>query len=210
MRACRTQGFVEETGSPCSVGRSAGVIVPAQPPVDPVLKFIRGRSAAIVDAPQRKTVSGLGSRPLSLGGKATDGLDPPPLLRAQPMMDQGEKGMSIRLRTAARRSTYSEIAQRTGQDSETVRRYFRTGRPTVSFLAVFCREYGVRADWLLEGTNLELTPAQPPRYTQRGVAGSGDRGGIDRAASRPGLVTDRPRPTVFRPCRVSRADAETD
>lgn len=59
--------------------------------------------------------------------------------------------LRVRLRSAARGRTCREIGELTGTNAETVRRYLRTGRPCVRFLAAFCEAFELDLDWALFG-----------------------------------------------------------
>lgn len=56
-----------------------------------------------------------------------------------------------RMREVTGPATFAEIARRTGTHPENARRFLRGGSVTLGFFRSFCRAYGVRADWLLEG-----------------------------------------------------------
>jgi hypothetical protein len=56
-----------------------------------------------------------------------------------------------RLTLAADWKPFADVAGRTGFHAETVRRYLRTGRFPVQFLAAFCRAYEVEPRWMLFG-----------------------------------------------------------
>lgn len=59
--------------------------------------------------------------------------------------------LAARLRDAARPHTYRRIGLATGVHPHTARRYLDGDRPSVEFLAAFCRQFDVSADWLLTG-----------------------------------------------------------
>jgi hypothetical protein len=44
-----------------------------------------------------------------------------------------------------------EIAESTGNNHENVRRYMKTGAPSLEFFRAFCDRFGVSSDWLLFG-----------------------------------------------------------
>lgn len=48
-------------------------------------------------------------------------------------------------------STYRQVADRTGANAESVRRYMQGNAPSVEFVVSLCRCFGVSADWLLTG-----------------------------------------------------------
>ena len=68
--------------------------------------------------------------------------------------------LAARLRKGASNRSFREIASRTGSNSETVRRYLRDGNPSVRFLARFCLEFRVSADWVL-GNAPRIKAARP-------------------------------------------------
>jgi hypothetical protein len=76
-----------------------------------------------------------------------------------------------RMRKAIGDLTFREISDQTGANHETVRRYFASGKPSITFLAAFCSRYDVRADWLLTGVG-------PLRRTSgaEGASGGGPNG----------------------------------
>lgn len=53
--------------------------------------------------------------------------------------------------TVVGRSTFRAVADATGLNSETVRRYMQGQAPSVEFLAALCSVYDVNAQWLLTG-----------------------------------------------------------
>lgn len=71
--------------------------------------------------------------------------------RRQAALPAWNARLSARMKKAARGCNLREIAHRTQANSETVRRYLRDGNPGVRFLARFCDEFRVSADWLLRG-----------------------------------------------------------
>lgn len=60
-------------------------------------------------------------------------------------------GLHERLLEVAGDRTYRALADLTGQNAETVRRYMQGQSPSVEFLAAVCGTLGVSADWLLTG-----------------------------------------------------------
>jgi hypothetical protein len=56
-----------------------------------------------------------------------------------------------RLNSETMHLTLREIGDRTATHPETVRRYLTSGSPSAMFLALFCRAFGVSADWVLSG-----------------------------------------------------------
>lgn len=62
-----------------------------------------------------------------------------------------ESLLHTRLRAAAGPRTYRQIAQLTGSNSETVRRYMLGQAPSVEFLSAFCTTLNLNAEWLLTG-----------------------------------------------------------
>lgn len=56
-----------------------------------------------------------------------------------------------RLRMAADGKSFRKLAQVTGLNAETVRRYMQGQTPSVLFLSNFCTSLGVSANWLLTG-----------------------------------------------------------
>lgn len=56
-----------------------------------------------------------------------------------------------RLQAAVGEMTYRQLAELTGANAETVRRYMQGQPPAVEFLAAVCRAFGVSGDWLLMG-----------------------------------------------------------
>ncbi|MDX2115059.1 MAG: helix-turn-helix transcriptional regulator [Planctomycetota bacterium] len=49
------------------------------------------------------------------------------------------------------RQTYRAVAETTGHNAETVRRYLQGQAPSVEFLSALCAHYDVSAQWLLTG-----------------------------------------------------------
>lgn len=60
-------------------------------------------------------------------------------------------GLHERLLEVVGDRTYRALADLTGQNAETVRRYMQGQSPSVEFLAAVCGTLGVSADWLLTG-----------------------------------------------------------
>ncbi|HVZ93998.1 MAG TPA: hypothetical protein VG797_05770 [Phycisphaerales bacterium] len=56
-----------------------------------------------------------------------------------------------RLRAVLGNRTYRAIAELTGQNDETVRRYMQGGAPSTEFLATLCTKFDLSAQWLLMG-----------------------------------------------------------
>ncbi|MBM4108216.1 MAG: helix-turn-helix transcriptional regulator [Phycisphaerae bacterium] len=48
-------------------------------------------------------------------------------------------------------ATYRQVADRTGANAESVRRYLQGHAPSIEFVVAMCRCFGVSADWLLTG-----------------------------------------------------------
>ena len=51
--------------------------------------------------------------------------------------------------------TYQQLSQLTGLNRETVRRAFRTGRPSHKLVEALCRKLDLDAQWLLTGEGLQ-------------------------------------------------------
>ncbi len=60
-------------------------------------------------------------------------------------------GLHERLNAAAAGRSFRHLADLTGTNAETVRRYMQGQAPSVEFLSALCRSLGVCADWLLSG-----------------------------------------------------------
>jgi transcriptional regulator with XRE-family HTH domain len=87
-----------------------------------------------------------------------------------------------RLRRIADGLTFREIAECTGMNPETVRRYMRGGNPCIRFVFRFCQEFGTSADAVLglasralrahgttrTGTRSVARTTRPPRAVRRG------------------------------------------
>ena len=56
-----------------------------------------------------------------------------------------------RLVLAAGERTYKQLAELTGQNQETVRRYMQGNAPSVEFIAAFGNSLGLNGSWLLTG-----------------------------------------------------------
>jgi len=56
-----------------------------------------------------------------------------------------------RLRVVAGQRSYRALADLTGQNTETVRRYMLGASPSIEFVAAMCARFGVNADWMLTG-----------------------------------------------------------
>ena len=80
--------------------------------------------------------------------------------------------LAARLRAAAGQCSLREVADRTRANSETVRRYMRDGNPNAKFLARFCQEFSVSADWLL-GVAANPPSGQPDRRSAASTAKEG-------------------------------------
>jgi len=78
---------------------------------------------------------------------------PPAPRSATPLTGQRAVSQQIaeRMREVVGDQTFREIGDRTGGNPETIRRYFLSGKPSITFFAAFCESYNVRADWLLTG-----------------------------------------------------------
>ncbi len=63
----------------------------------------------------------------------------------------GESSLHVRLTDAAGDRTFRAIAEMTGHNSETVRRYMQGAAPSVEFVAAFCECFGLNANWVLTG-----------------------------------------------------------
>lgn len=61
------------------------------------------------------------------------------------------KGLSARLTDLTKDDTIASLADETGFNRETVRRYLSRGRPSAEFVRVLCEAKGVSANWLLLG-----------------------------------------------------------
>jgi transcriptional regulator with XRE-family HTH domain len=73
-----------------------------------------------------------------------------PKLRPQrPAFSAWNSRVAARLRQVAHGLSLRQVAEQTRTNSETVRRYMRSGKPCVRFLARFCEEFGVSADVIL-------------------------------------------------------------
>jgi transcriptional regulator with XRE-family HTH domain len=59
--------------------------------------------------------------------------------------------MHERLQAAVGTKTYRQIAELTGTNHESVRRYLSGAAPSADFLASLCRTLRINADWLLTG-----------------------------------------------------------
>lgn len=59
--------------------------------------------------------------------------------------------MAARIRELRGRLTYRDLAVTLDQNSETVRRYCRDGKPSVEFVQRCCLRLGVSGDWLILG-----------------------------------------------------------
>ncbi len=59
--------------------------------------------------------------------------------------------LHVRLNDAAGDRTFRAIAELTGQNHETVRRYMQGAAPSVEFVSAFCERLGLNANWLLTG-----------------------------------------------------------
>ena len=51
--------------------------------------------------------------------------------------------------------TYQQVSELTGLNRETVRRAFRTGRPSHKLVEALCRNLDLDAQWLLTGEGLQ-------------------------------------------------------
>lgn len=71
------------------------------------------------------------------------------------------------MRHATGGASIREVADRTGLNRETVRRYMRHGRPGAKFLALFCRAYDVDANRLLMVEDDQSRPRIAPRDGKR-------------------------------------------
>ncbi len=60
-------------------------------------------------------------------------------------------GIVDRMNDTADGLTNAAVADRTGFNQETVRRYLISGPPGAEFLRAFCKAFNVSADWLLLG-----------------------------------------------------------
>ncbi len=56
-----------------------------------------------------------------------------------------------RLRMVAGQRSYRALAELTGQNTETVRRYMLGASPSIDFVASMCSQFGINADWMLTG-----------------------------------------------------------
>ncbi|HBS28770.1 MAG TPA: hypothetical protein DEB06_04815 [Phycisphaerales bacterium] len=56
-----------------------------------------------------------------------------------------------RMKAAAGSMTFRALAEVTGQNAETVRRYMQGQAPSVEFLAALCRRFDLSAQWLISG-----------------------------------------------------------
>lgn len=81
--------------------------------------------------------------------------------------DRWYAGLRARLCHASRGRLIRDIAERTGTNPETVRRYLSTGVPSAEFLAAFARAFGVSGDWLLGLQEAERKPSGRSRGLQR-------------------------------------------
>jgi len=59
--------------------------------------------------------------------------------------------LHVRLNDAAGKRTFRALAQMTGHNHETVRRYMQGAAPSVEFVSAFCQNLGLNANWLLTG-----------------------------------------------------------
>ena len=59
--------------------------------------------------------------------------------------------LHVRLNDAAGTRTFRALAQITGHNHETVRRYMQGAAPSVEFVSAFCQNLGLNANWLLTG-----------------------------------------------------------
>jgi transcriptional regulator with XRE-family HTH domain len=66
-------------------------------------------------------------------------------------MTQSTSGLHDRLQAAAGDKTYRHLAEVTGINHETVRRYMQGGAPSVEFIASICAQLGINYEWLLTG-----------------------------------------------------------
>ncbi|MFG0257394.1 MAG: hypothetical protein ACF8GE_05780 [Phycisphaerales bacterium JB043] len=57
-----------------------------------------------------------------------------------------------RIKAACGNRTYKSVAEATGHNAETVRRYLRGHTPSVEFLESLCASYALNATWLLTGS----------------------------------------------------------
>lgn len=65
--------------------------------------------------------------------------------------DAAAEGLRRRICDALRGKSVRVIASETGFCAETVRRYLRTSKCSVEFVATLCTRYGLSAEWLLFG-----------------------------------------------------------
>lgn len=56
-----------------------------------------------------------------------------------------------RLRIVAGQRSYRSLAEITGQNTETVRRYMLGAAPSIEFVSSMCDRFGVSAEWMLTG-----------------------------------------------------------
>jgi len=70
----------------------------------------------------------------------------------EPTRKAWEAEVLVRMRAAAGDRMFSTLAQLTGCNSETVRRYLRRGKPSAYFMSRLCSSLNVSPEWLLMGT----------------------------------------------------------
>ena len=77
---------------------------------------------------------------------------------------EGHDDLRSRLWETADGASLASVARAVGYSRETIRRYFRSGRPSVEFVVAYCRAFNVNPTWLLLGvgprklTTVQSTP----------------------------------------------------
>lgn len=79
--------------------------------------------------------------------------------------------MHERMQALVGAKTYRVIAEMTGQNAETVRRYMLGADPSVEFLAALCLATGSNAEWLLTGRGPMRRSAAQAQVLQEASAG---------------------------------------
>lgn len=114
-----------------------------------------------------------------------------------------------RLKEVLKGQSCRTIAMRTGTHPETVRRYLAFGHPSVEFVGMIAREYGISGDWLLLG----IGTARPQERVERALRDASLprllRGIADKLAAEEIDVVPQSRESRLRMSDARRALAET-